>query len=86
MDKDIRKWKEVTENMHLDIDPMDHDAGAHDHEASMARGQLYHIAKDALKLLDMINKFDIQFFLTGTDKNLFSFVSTNAQFYNISNI
>ena len=58
MDKDIRKWKEVTENMHLDIDPMDHDAGAHDHEASMARGQLYHIAKDALKLLDMINKGD----------------------------
>ena len=37
-------------------------------------------------LLDMINKFDIQFFLTGTDKNLFSFVSTNAQFYNISDI
>ena len=51
MDKDIRKWKEATENMHLNIDPMDHDdAGAHDHEASMARGQLYHIAKDALKL------------------------------------
>ena len=59
MDKDIRKWKEATENMHLNIDPMDHDdAGAHDHEASMARGQLYHIAKDALKLLDMINKGD----------------------------
>ena len=37
-------------------------------------------------LLDMINRFDIQFFLTGTDKNLFSFVSTNAQFYNIANI
>ena len=37
-------------------------------------------------LLDMINKFDIQFFLTGTDKNLFSFVSTNAQFYNISEL
>ena len=35
-------------------------------------------------LLDMINKFNIQFFLTGTDKNLFSFVSTNAQFYNIT--
>ena len=34
-------------------------------------------------LLDMINKFEIQFFLTGTDKNLFSFVSTNAHFYNI---
>ena len=37
-------------------------------------------------LLDMINKFKIQFFLTGTDKNLFSFVSTNAQFYNITNL
>ena len=35
-------------------------------------------------LLDMINKFKIQFFLTGTDKNLFSFVSTNAKFYNIT--
>ena len=37
-------------------------------------------------LLDMINKFKIQFFLTGTDKNLFSFISTNAKFYNITNI
>ena len=37
-------------------------------------------------LLDMINRFKIQFFLTGTDKNLFSFVSTNAKFYNINNI
>ena len=37
-------------------------------------------------LLDMINRFDIQFFLTGTEKNLFSFVSTNAQFYNISDV
>ncbi len=36
-------------------------------------------------LLDMINRFEIQFFLTGTDKNLFSFVSTNTQFYNITN-
>jgi len=53
---DIRKWKQVTEN-HLNFDP-DHDAGEHDHEASMARGQLYHIAKDALKLLDMIQKGD----------------------------
>ncbi len=35
-------------------------------------------------LLDMINRFEIQFFLTGTDKNLFSFVSTNAHFYNIT--
>ncbi|MDC3131229.1 hypothetical protein OA435_01660, partial [Pelagibacteraceae bacterium] len=35
-------------------------------------------------LLDMINSFEIQFFLTGTDKNLFSFVSTNAQYYNIT--
>ena len=37
-------------------------------------------------LLDMINRFEIQFFLTGTDKNLFSFVSTNAQFYNITSL
>ena len=37
-------------------------------------------------LLDMINRFKIQFFLTGTDKNLFSFVSTKAQFYNITNL
>ncbi len=37
-------------------------------------------------LLEMINRFDIQFFLTGTDKNLFSFVSTNAEFYNITDI
>ena len=37
-------------------------------------------------LLEMINTFDVQFFLTGTDKNLFSFVSTNAQFYNISEL
>ncbi len=37
-------------------------------------------------LLDIINRFEIQFFLTGTDKNLFSFISTNAQFYNITNL
>ncbi len=37
-------------------------------------------------LLDMINSFDIQFFLTGTDKNMFSFVSTNAEFYNIGKL
>ena len=37
-------------------------------------------------LLDMINRYKIQFFLTGTDKNIFSFVSTNAKFYNITNI
>ena len=37
-------------------------------------------------LLDMINRFDIQLFLTGTDKNLFSFVSTNAEFYNITKV
>tara|TARA_B100000963_G_scaffold349391_1_gene358391 strand:+ start:1624 stop:2712 length:1089 start_codon:yes stop_codon:yes gene_type:complete len=46
-----------------------------------------HLDSDNRKiLLDMINKFETQFFLTGTDKNLFSFVSTNAQFYNITNI
>tara|TARA_B100000989_G_scaffold240948_1_gene187831 strand:+ start:977 stop:2065 length:1089 start_codon:yes stop_codon:yes gene_type:complete len=37
-------------------------------------------------LLDMINNFETQFFLTGTEKNLFSFISTNAKFYNITNI
>jgi len=37
-------------------------------------------------LLDMINRFEIQFFLTGTEKNLFSFVSTNAKFYNITEL
>ncbi|MDA9742588.1 DNA replication and repair protein RecF [Pelagibacteraceae bacterium] len=37
-------------------------------------------------LLEMINKFQIQFFLTGTDKNLFSFVSTKAEFYNITEL
>ena len=37
-------------------------------------------------LLDMINRFEIQFFLTGTDQNMFSFVSTNAEFYNITEL
>ena len=37
-------------------------------------------------LLDMIDRFKIQFFLTGTDKSLFSFISTNAKFYNITNL
>tara|TARA_Y100001970_G_C14190375_1_gene834992 strand:- start:521 stop:1609 length:1089 start_codon:yes stop_codon:yes gene_type:complete len=37
-------------------------------------------------LLEMINRFEIQFFLTGTDKNLFSFVSTKAHFYNITKL
>ncbi len=37
-------------------------------------------------LLDLINDFDIQFFLTGTDKSLFSFISTNAKFYNITDL
>ena len=37
-------------------------------------------------LLHLIYGFDIQFFLAGTDKNLFSFVSTNAKFYNITNL
>ncbi len=34
-------------------------------------------------LLDMINNLNIQFFLTGTEKSLFSFISTNVHFYNI---
>ncbi len=35
-------------------------------------------------LLDMINCYNIQFFFTGTDKDSFSFISTNATFYNIT--
>lgn len=37
-------------------------------------------------LLDLINSFDIQFFLTGTEKSLFSFMSTNVHFCNITNL
>ena len=37
-------------------------------------------------LLDMIYSFDIQFFLTGTEKSLFSFISTNVHFCNITNL
>ena len=37
-------------------------------------------------LLDLINNFDVQFFLTGTSKSLFSFISTNVNFYNITKI
>ena len=36
-------------------------------------------------LLKLTNEFDLQFFMTGTDKSLFSFLSTNAEYYNISN-
>ena len=35
-------------------------------------------------LLKIVNQFDIQFFMTGTKKDLFSFLSTNTNFYNIS--
>ena len=53
---DIRKWKKITEDH--DMEHGHDDAGVHDHEASMARGQLYHIAKDAIKLIQMIDKGD----------------------------
>lgn len=36
-------------------------------------------------LLQLTRDFEIQIFMTGTDKNLFSFLSTNANFYNINN-
>ena len=36
-------------------------------------------------LLKILNQFDIQVFMTGTNKDLFSFLSTNTNFYNISN-
>ncbi len=35
-------------------------------------------------LLDLTGQLDIQFFFTGTEKSLFSFMSTNTNFYNIS--
>ena len=35
-------------------------------------------------LLNLSQEFNLQFFMTGTDKNLFSFLSTNTQYYNIS--
>ena len=37
-------------------------------------------------LLDLTLQYDIQFFLTGTEKSLFSFMSTNTEFYNIKDI
>ncbi len=37
-------------------------------------------------LLDIINQFEIQLFLTGTEKSLFSFISTNVNLYNITDL
>ncbi len=37
-------------------------------------------------LLDLTEKFKIQFFLTGTEKSLFSFMSTKSTFYNITEL
>tara|TARA_Y100001970_G_C14137353_1_gene805051 strand:- start:142 stop:1230 length:1089 start_codon:yes stop_codon:yes gene_type:complete len=37
-------------------------------------------------LLDLTQQYDIQFFLTGTEKSLFSFMSTNTEFYNIKDL
>ena len=37
-------------------------------------------------LLELSKGFDIQFFFTGTEKSLFSFMSTNTEFYNIKDI
>ncbi|MDC2979326.1 DNA replication and repair protein RecF [Pelagibacteraceae bacterium] len=37
-------------------------------------------------LLDLIQEFDLQLFITGTEKSLFSFISTNANFYNITDL
>ena len=55
MKNNIRKWKQLIE----DCGEINHtDSGDHDHEASMARGQLYHVAKDAIKLIKMIDKGD----------------------------
>ena len=35
-------------------------------------------------LLKIVEQFEIQVFMTGTKKDLFSFLSTNTNFYNIS--
>ncbi len=37
-------------------------------------------------LLNMTQQFDAQFFFTGTEKSLFSFMSTNTSFYNITDL
>ena len=37
-------------------------------------------------ILELLEKYDIQTFMTGTDKSLFSFISTNAKFYNITGL
>tara|TARA_B100000575_G_scaffold57023_1_gene42928 strand:- start:1205 stop:2293 length:1089 start_codon:yes stop_codon:yes gene_type:complete len=37
-------------------------------------------------LLEFSDQFDIQLFLTGTEKSMFSFISTNANLYNITDI
>ncbi len=36
-------------------------------------------------LLTLVESFELQVFMTGTTKNLFSFLSTNTKFYNITN-
>ena len=37
-----------------------------------------------LILLKIIEDFNLQTFMTGTEKNLFSFLSTNTNYYNIT--
>ena len=36
-------------------------------------------------LLTLVESFDLQVFMTGTTQNLFSFLSTNTNFCNITN-
>ena len=54
MENNLREWKKLIE----DCGEINSTASEHDHEASMARGQLYHVAKDAIKLIKMIEKGD----------------------------
>ena len=54
MKNNIREWKQMIE----DCGEINHTPSEHDHEASMARGQLYHIAKDAINLIKRIEKGD----------------------------
>ena len=35
-------------------------------------------------LLNLIDSLDVQTFMTGTEKNFFSFLSTKAKYYNIN--
>ena len=45
----------------------------------------HHAANNRSVLLKLSQEFDFQIFMTGTEKNFFSFLSTNTNYYNITN-